>query len=210
VTGSERESETESEATFAVTPWVIGNIVRQRGAIVALTVRGVVPASVYRLLGDNENSATFALGWTLERSAAFRDALASAIFGRPVEARDVVITLQTHASDGGFTDLELQGAGRFHAILEAKRGWALPTVKQLTRYRPRIGATAKLQRLVSVSTMEAEQARRHLPADIDGVRLVHLSWRDVQGLANSARASATGFQEKLWLRELSWAEAHLD
>ena len=97
----------------------------------ALIVRGRNPTSVFQLLGPDENSATFALGWVLERSAAFRDAVIARIFGHSVQAPDGVITLQTHGADGGYTDLELQSVRHVYVILEAKRSWELPTLKQL-------------------------------------------------------------------------------
>jgi hypothetical protein len=169
----------------------------------ALTARGATPTSVFRLLGADENSATFALGWVLEQSAVFRDFVIAAIFKRQVDARDAVITLQTHAADGGFTDLELQAGLRFHVIVEAKRSWELPTMRQLSRYQPRlVTAGAALQRLVSVSAMTADHARRHLPRDIGGVELAHLSWRDLQRAAEKSHYLVTGFEEKLWLRQL--------
>jgi hypothetical protein len=112
----------------------------------ALTARGATPTSVFRLLGADE-------------SAVFRDLLIAAIFKRQVDARDAVITLQTHAADGGFTDLELQAGLRFHVIVEAKRSWELPTMRQLSCYQPRlVTAGAALQRLVSVSAMTADHA----------------------------------------------------
>jgi hypothetical protein len=169
----------------------------------ALTARGATPTSVFRLLGADENSATFALGWVLEQSAVFRDFVIAAIFKRQVDARDAVITLQTHAADGGFTDLELQAGRRFHVIVEAKRSWELPTMRQLSRYQPRlVTAGAALQRLVSVSAMTADHARRHLPRDIGGVELAHLSWRDLQRAAEKSHYLVTGFEERLWLRQL--------
>jgi hypothetical protein len=170
---------------------------------VALIVRGRNPTSVFQLLGPDENSATFALGWVLERSPAFRDALIARIFGHSVQAPDAVITLQTHGADGGYTDLELQAGRHVHVILEAKRSWELPTLKQLSGYQPRFAvAGAAMQRLVSLSAMTAEHAQRHLPHDVDGVQLTHLSWRDLQRTAETIHSMVTGFEEKLWLRQL--------
>jgi len=157
---------------------------------------------VFGLSGSDENSATFALGWLLERSATFRFEMVTSIFGQPITIDGPVITLQTHAPDGGFTDLEFHAGGRLHLILEAKRSWALPTLQQLARYRPRFaGAGAALQRLVSVSAMATDQARRRLPEDLDGVTVTHVSWRDLQQIAKRAFTQVSGFEEKLWLRQ---------
>ena len=37
------------------------------------------------------------------------------------------------AADGGFTDIELRSSDA-HVIVEAKRGWGLPSLGQLRRY----------------------------------------------------------------------------
>lgn len=168
-----------------------------------LKVRGNEPESIFRLFGADENSATYALGWTLERSPAFSEALTKAWFGRSIGAGPSVIALQRHAEDRGFTDLEFQQGLRYHAILEAKRGWTVPTESQLRRYQPRLKKYgAQNHRLVTVSSADAAFAARHLPATIGGVKLVHHSWGDIQRLAKLASSRASKFEEKLWLRHL--------
>lgn len=167
-----------------------------------LMVRGIQPSSVFRLNGADENSASFALGWVLEQSLNFRDVFTKAVFGATLDVADVVITLQKHGADRGFTDVEIQAGQRFHAILEAKRWWNVPAIKQLERYQSRLVAGgAKRQRLVSVSAADVKQAQRQLPNDIGGVQVTHISWGDLQRLAKKSRAQASGFEEKLWLRD---------
>jgi integrase len=61
---------------------------------------------------------------------------------------NTIIALQKHSSDGGYTDIEIQSGENFHAIVEAKRSWELPSRAQLQRYRPRLAAHgAAIQRL---------------------------------------------------------------
>lgn len=169
----------------------------------ALTIHGEQPLSVFRLNGADENSATFALGWGLEQSPEYRKIVIEAMFGEVLVVDNAVIALQRHSLDGGYTDLEIQAAHRFHAILEAKRWWGVPSVEQLARYRPRlVAAGAERKRLVSVSAADRAHALRRLPADINGIGVVHLSWSDLQRLAKRARSLASGFEEKLWLRQL--------
>jgi len=169
----------------------------------ALSIHGTSPTSVFRLNGADENSASFALGWTLEQSLHYRKLVVEAVFGEALDVNDAVIALQKHNLDGGYTDVELQGGHRFHAILEAKRWWDLPSIIQLNRYMPRLASGgAERQRLVSVSAADRSYAQRRLPAQINGVGVCHLSWRDLQTLARKAQSLATGSQEKLWLRQL--------
>jgi hypothetical protein len=169
----------------------------------ALSIHGTQPTSVFRLSGADENSASVALGWTLEQSVHYRGLVVKAVFGNILNVNNVVIALQRHASDGGYTDIELQAGHVFHAILEAKRWWDVPTVNQLQRYLPRLAAGgAERQRLISVSAADQSFAKRRLPAELGGVCITHLSWGDLQRLAKEAQKLATGVQEKLWLGQL--------
>jgi hypothetical protein len=95
----------------------------------ALSLHRTEPASVFRLVGNDENSASIALGWTLEQSPHYRELVVKAAFDEILDVREVVIALQKHAGDGGgYTDIELQAGHRFHAIVEAKRSWELPSL----------------------------------------------------------------------------------
>lgn len=170
----------------------------------ALSLHGANPTSVFRLCGNNENSASFALGWTLEQSSHYRELLTEAVFGESLDIKDVVITLQEHGTDGGYTDVELQAGHRFHAIVEAKCSWKLPSVDQLRRYLPRlVTGGAKRQRLISVSAANRAHAQRRIPVELDGIGICHLSWGDLQRLARKAETLASRFEEKLWLRQLA-------
>jgi hypothetical protein len=151
---------------------------------VALTIHGKEPANVFQLMGSDENSATFALGWVLERSPAYRELVMGEVFGDSLDVSNAAITLQSHAEDGGYTDLEVQSGRQFHVIFEAKRWWPVPTEKQFERYLPRLDAGhAERRRLISVSAADATYAKRQLPDQIDGIGLVHLSWGDLERLA---------------------------
>jgi len=169
----------------------------------ALTIHGSQLSSVFRLNGADENSASFAMGWVLEQSPQYRKFLVEAVFGEVLDVGDVVVALQKHGKDGRYTDIELQGGHRFHAILEAKRWWGLPSIEQLHLYQPRLVAGgAERQRLISVSAADCAYAWRRLPAALDGIGIVHLSWGDLRRLAKQAQSQASGFEEKLWLRQL--------
>lgn len=169
----------------------------------ALAFHGVQPSNVFRLVGADENSGSFALGWALEHSPNYRKLVVEAIFGEVLDVEETEITLQKHSKVGGFTDIEIQVRHCFHAILEAKRYWAVPDIKQFQSYHPRLSAGgATRQRLISVSAADAGYASRHLPATLDGIRIVHLSWGDLQRLAKQAQSQSSSFEEKLWLRHL--------
>ena len=99
-----------------------------------LRLFGSEPTSVLALAGDHENSATFALGWVIERSPAFLKLIvADAIGPSWAPGEEVVIDLQRHDEHGGFTDVEVVCKDVCHIIIEAKRGWTIPGEAQLCR-----------------------------------------------------------------------------
>jgi len=169
-----------------------------------LSLRGTKPTNVFRLCGNNENSASFALGWALERSAAYRSLVTRAMFGKDFDISEVEIAMQEHGEDGGYTDIEMKSGRQFQAIIEAKRSWGLPSSDQFERYLPRlVDGGAKYQLLVSVGAANHAYSQSQLPKDIGGVKVIHLSWGDLQRLARTASTQASRFEEKLWLHQLT-------
>ncbi|WP_343972671.1 MULTISPECIES: hypothetical protein [Kribbella] len=100
---------------------------------------------------------------------------------------------------GGRTDLEISVPGEVF-VFEAKRGWLLPSVAQLASYAPRIqmrGGGA----LVTLSQASESLARTQVPAEIDGVPVVHVPWRQVLAHISAVRGSCRG-RERMWLDQL--------
>ncbi len=172
----------------------------------SLVLRGEYPSNIFQLLGRNENSATYALGWTLDRCPVFLNTLSSHIVGRELKLSDGLLVLQQSGIDKGYTDLEIHYGKELHCIVEAKQGWVLPTVAQLRRYKPRLDQDhlkARHKLMISVSAASDEIARLRLPKDIDGVPLIHLSWGLIRALAIHSLAQTKVLEERLWLKELA-------
>ncbi len=139
------------------------------------SVFGVEPLTVFRLMGADENSGTFALGWTLQHSKSLLEHLVQQVFGTSLGPEPIAIALQTHSADGGYTDIELVQGRRFHAVFEAKRWWQLPSRTQFERYLPRLtAARARLKRFVSISGASKSFAGRRSsiksPRDLIGTK----------------------------------------
>jgi hypothetical protein len=84
-------------------------------------------------------------------------------------------------------------------IVEAKRGWALPSIEQLTKYLPRFEDWATPRRAFVILTEATQQyARsRSMPPQIQGVSLVHRRWADLIHEAANASADATHAEKRL-------------
>lgn len=138
--------------------------------------------SVFQLLGIKENDMTYSLGWALAQSPGLVSSILKTLFPRDRELKIERVELQYHAQDGGFTDIELWGP-EVHVIVEAKRGWTLPTNKQLQRYAARLPRERGIRTaLVTMSECSGEYADLHLMKTIDRVSVKHLPWSVVQRL----------------------------
>jgi hypothetical protein len=170
-----------------------------------LRLFGSEPTSVFALAGNDENSATFALGWVIERSPALLKLIIVDVVGPScAPGEEVAIDLQRHDEHGGFTDVEIVCRDICHLIIEAKRGWTIPGQAQLETYAHRVAGLSKAERrIVSLSAASQEYAVDRLPRQVLGSPVVHRSWADIVRLVTAASRSATSFEEKLWLRQFA-------
>lgn len=171
-----------------------------RDRSVPLTRYGVEVGSAFSLMGQNENDLTAALGFTMARCPALGDAVLRRVWPMLADGEDASFALEVRA-DVGRTDLEVKlPASSALIVFEAKRDWLLPTKKQLSQYVARIhhyGTGA----LVSLSQASPALAAAQLPAQIKGVPVVHLPWRDVLADIAAVRSACRG-RERVWLDEL--------
>ena len=166
-----------------------------------MQIRNMIPASCFGLAGCDENAGTSAFGWCLDNVRALRYEALKAL-GCDPEA-DVVVASQVFGEDRGFTDLELVSGTALHAVFEAKLGWRVPARGQLERYLPRlVRSPAQTKVLVSVSAADSTWARRHLPAELGGVPVTHLSWSDLRAMAQRAHDLTRRPIERIWLNQL--------
>jgi len=160
--------------------------------------------SVFALNGHDENSATYAFGWALACSTTLTTLFAKDVAGVVLNTEATGIELQKDGEDAGYTDIEIICPSVCHLIVEAKRGWGVPTVRQLKKYIGRFnGRSDGLSVLITLSAASREFASQHLPEAVKGFPLHHRSWQDVRDLVQRSCAQATSFRERLWLTELN-------
>jgi hypothetical protein len=169
-----------------------------------IRLHGVPVATVFDLLGRRENDMTFALGWGLARSPRLLSELLAALGIHGVNSDECVINLQRHDALGGFTDLELTAGGQLHLILEAKRGWALPSELQLGLYLDRlIARPAQDSGLVVLTQWGGESVAKARIAALQLPVACHvLGWSQVAALTQAAAHSRRPAERRL-LQELS-------
>jgi hypothetical protein len=163
-----------------------------------LTVSGRPIDTVFDLLGRDENDLTYAFGWALANSPLLAKALLGDIYASDVGPIGS-ITLQAYGPDRGYTDLAIVGE---HAsvIIEAKRGWSVPELWQLTRYAPRLAEAANPV-LLALTGCSPAFARRRLPSQVGVVPVLHRSWSEIVHMVSAAASSGPHSSRRL-LREL--------
>lgn len=162
-------------------------------------------ASVFHLLGEHENDITYSISWAMAQSPSFLGEFLSQALSKRSDLSKVVIRLQQVEKDAGITDIEIESPGEFFVIVEAKRGWNLPGLKQLERYvrRPSFSASqGTIRRVIVLSECSSEYARLHLPAQmVQGVEIAPLPYKALASLAVKAQGRASHAEKRL-LREL--------
>jgi hypothetical protein len=161
--------------------------------------------SVFSLLGEKENDITYSLGWAFSRSPHFLQLFLGKILPPNLcfNIEDLEIVLQEHKGEAGITDIEIReiSGTNVHVIIEAKRGWSLPTLEQLEKYVPRFRNTNRdLYLIVTMSECSAEYARTSgLPEKANGIAVKHVSWSEISSLCSNGGGSHA---EKRLMREL--------
>lgn len=150
--------------------------------------------TIFNLLGDTENALTGSLGWALSKSDRLCSRLLSAVFHNRQVGQVQGVRLQQFGEDKGYTDVEII-AKNAHAIIEAKRGWNLPTQKQLERYAKRLQGDNVT--LVVLAECSPEYTHGKLPERVKHVPVEYLSWKRVAGIVGECHSRARHVERHL-------------
>ena len=171
-------------------------------AFTPLYLRGEPIDTVFDLLGKKENDLTYSLGWAICQCPELLNWVAK--HAKIALTKTVKIDLQESSQYGGFTDLEVSGGG--HLIIEAKRGFALPSKAQLRLYASRLRQTSwrnpENSAFLVISDCSEQYVRTHLPAKISQFRVRYLSWEQLCRVCSSKWSKCNNSQKRL-LAEIS-------
>lgn len=157
--------------------------------------------SIFDLLGVDENDLTYSLGYAIAKVPSLLKALIKRIYNRDLKYKNLIVRLQKHG-EKGITDIEIVIDNRFFCIIEAKKGWSLPTMDQIKKYRERFAGYKKTKRIFLVlSDCTEEYFNTNLRRSIYGVPIKSISWHDVIKTINYIYHEASN-KEKYILLEL--------
>lgn len=171
-----------------------------------LLVGGREAHNVFQLLGDDEDSISLAIAWALSNVPAFLSLFLKRVTGFTGKQAEAQIRIHRYETSGGITDIELVLPGIAHVIIEAKRGWVLPSPEQLELYAKRpsfVTSKASVKKLLTLSECSQSYAKAHLPRKaIASTPVEHIAWADIIADARAAEVQS-GHAEKRLLRELA-------
>ena len=167
-----------------------------------LTLHGRPIGTVFDLLGKKENDITYSVGWAMAQCAELAAAFVEDVLSPTKPVTIDIVQLQEFIPDSGYTDIEIKAnEGKFHLVVEAKRGYNLPGEEQLVKYATR--TDPKPDALVVMAEASAAFVAGKLPPTVEGVPVLYRSWRRLDELVTTVVSASRRHAEKRLLRDLS-------
>jgi hypothetical protein len=169
-----------------------------------LTLYGQPIATVFDLLGDKENDITYSVGWALAEGEHLASTLLEDVLPNTANAALDLVKLQEGIPGSGFTDIELEAEtdeGPIHLVIEAKRGYDLPSLEQLRKYAARTEPRPSALLVLAEGSQDFIYGK--LPEEVQGVPVHYRSWRQIEQLVTEAANRSRRYIEKRLLRDLS-------
>lgn len=159
-----------------------------------LILHGKDVESVFELLGTKENDITFSLSWCLANIKPFQ----SKFVENEDELTNLDIRLQEYGKgDKGFTDIELSSDKIFY-IIEAKKGWNLPTKSQLNKYIGRFKEFDEVKnKIIVISECRKEYALKEIKEYNIDIPIEFISWREIHKWLDEVRMKCNLNQKNL-------------
>lgn len=164
--------------------------------------------SVFELLGENEDNLSYSVAWLLLKSETMLSLILNKLFGKiKFDIVNTSIYLQKTDGTNGRTDIELSDYENFYIIIEAKKGWVLPSYDQLDKYSRRESFNKNeniphkaIVTLTECSTEYVDIYFKH--QQINNTDIKHISWKEIYFFAKQASITRN-HKEKKWIAELN-------
>ena len=176
--------------------------------MIPLSLHGKKVDTVFHLLGRKyenekyENDMTISLGWCLSQVPSFLDCLGGELGTPDLSDHNAVVRLEESQPGTGRTDLEIYAPGYAAWIIEAKRGFTVPSTDQLRKYAARMAQlkdrnAAQGLVVLAASDRNDQWLSRQLPDEINRIPVHSLSWREVRRMAEETRRNVGGGKKSL-------------
>jgi hypothetical protein len=136
--------------------------------------------SLFESIGNDENDLTSSLAYVLSASPKFLNNLIKRIYKKSIRLEIVEIRIQEFQKNKGFTDIEISINNQFLFIIEAKKGWSLPSNTQVKKYLSRFRGFKKKKRLfIVLSDCSKDYFKEKFKDSLYGTKLTSISWREI-------------------------------
>lgn len=169
----------------------------------AYKMRGMEVRSIFELLGFSENDISKSTAWMFNECSPMLEIFIKDVLGNniKVDPNNIDIKIQEYSNNNGITDIEIGDNDEFHIIIEAKKGWVLPSIKQLETYSKReifANTLIKKKLIVTMSESSREYATHYQgTAQQNNIEIKHVSWKDVYRYASEAYMASSNSQKRL-------------
>lgn len=159
-------------------------------------------SSIFQLMGYKENDISHSTAWVMSKCGAMLKTFIKDVCGSDNFNQDEVeICVQEYDKGSGITDIEIRDNKEFYIIVEAKRGWILPSKGQLLKYSIREAfrkSPAKNKMIVTLSECSRDYAEHHLEIkNANGIPIKHISWEDIYRFTEIAHPVASNSEKRL-------------
>ncbi|MFA5412646.1 MAG: hypothetical protein WC350_04855 [Candidatus Micrarchaeia archaeon] len=155
--------------------------------------------SIFQLLGTDENDLSFSLAYVIAKSPKLLKAIIEHVYQKKIRFNNVVIKLQEAGKDSGFTDVEIVINNQFFFLIEAKKGWNLPSTDQLKKYISRFGGFKNPRRMfIVLSDCSEEYVKQQFRDSLYGIPIKSLAWRDIIKLIEKIYAEVPHMEKHLF------------
>lgn len=170
----------------------------------ALFIHNHEVKSIFETLGTNENDLTYSLGYVLSNSPRFLKAVLQSLYPKAIKPKNVVIKLQEpakHERQRGITDIEIIINNDFLFLVECKKGWNLPEIEQLKKYRPRFGDFKKSKCMfIVLSDCKEDYVKNLYKESLYNIPIESLSWQKIVEILDDIYGNVS-HREKFLLSE---------
>ena len=155
--------------------------------------------SVFELLGNNENDITKSIAFCLSRCLAFTELF---LFENGVELQqndfETLLVTYQQTQEEGITDIEIIVPGKIRIIIEAKKGFNIPSVDQLNKYASDLKKSSETYTyLWTLSDSLYIEAFKRLPQSVNEIHINHITYETVLKIAEKAQNSSNRSQKNL-------------
>ena len=161
--------------------------------------------TIFDAFGSKENDLTTSLAYVLSKSPTLTRLIIKRLYRKRLAWENVAIRLQElkqGRQDKGFIDIEVTVDNELRIIVEAKKGWNLPSPEQIKKYLSRLYEFHKKKRIfVILSDSSKDYAADNLSPSYYSVPVKVLQWKDIIELIDTSYPRGTNV-EKYLFREL--------